>query len=167
VLRRPGLFKTIVQPVGRAENPSIFIAGEVVGGDMLGDDAAHRGGWIVANPTLARAKPEEAYDTLEFLFLGQGLVGPACAKLAHVQNVYKNSFALFPQDKLMETKEIYLVEAAGVEPASETVVSRENPCSVQFRMYSPPALRTDKMRRKLVRLISLEAARTEPLKPAY
>jgi hypothetical protein len=83
------LFKTIVQPVGRAENPSIFIAGEVVGGDMLGDDAAHRGGWIVANPTLARAKPEEAYDTLEFLFLGQGRVGPACAKLAHVQNVYK------------------------------------------------------------------------------
>jgi hypothetical protein len=29
------------------------------------------------------------------------------------------------------------------------------------------ALRTDKMRQKLVRLISLEAARTEPPQPAY
>ena len=44
-----------------------------------------------------------------------------------------------------------LVEAAGVEPASEIAVSRENPCSVRFRMISPQALRTDKMRRKLVR----------------
>ena len=48
-----------------------------------------------------------------------------------------------------------LVEAAGVEPASEIAVSQESPCSVRFRMFSPPALRTDKMRRKLVRLISL------------
>ena len=31
---------------------------------------------------------------------------------------------------------------------------------------SPPALRTDKMRRKLVRLILRKAARTEPLAPA-
>ena len=52
----------------------------------------------------------------------------------------KNSLALLPQDKLMEINDLSLVEAAGVEPASETVVSRENPCSVQFRMYSPPAL---------------------------
>ena len=44
-----------------------------------------------------------------------------------------------------------LVEAAGVEPASEIAVSRENPCSVRFRMFSPQALRTDKMRLKLVR----------------
>jgi hypothetical protein len=28
-----------------------------------------------------------------------------------------------------------LVEAAGVEPASEIVVSRENPCSVRFRRF--------------------------------
>ena len=44
-----------------------------------------------------------------------------------------------------------LVEAAGVEPASEIAVSRENPCSVRFRMFSRQALRTDKMRLKLVR----------------
>ena len=29
--------------------------------------------------------------------------------------------------------QIELVEAAGVEPASEIIVSRENPCSVRFR----------------------------------
>jgi len=44
-----------------------------------------------------------------------------------------------------------MVEAAGVEPASEIAVSRENPCSVRFRMFSPQTLRTDKMRLKLVR----------------
>jgi hypothetical protein len=60
-----------------------------------------------------------------------------------------------------------MVEAAGVEPASEIAVSQEYPCSVRFRMFSPQALRTDKMRMKLVRLISSEAARTEPLQPAY
>ena len=48
-----------------------------------------------------------------------------------------------------------LVEAAGVEPASEITVSRECPCSVRFRMFSPGGLRTDKMADKLVRLISL------------
>jgi hypothetical protein len=46
---------------------------------------------------------------------------------------------------------VELVEAAGVEPASEIAVSLESPCSVRFRMYSPQALRTDKMRLKLVR----------------
>ena len=60
-----------------------------------------------------------------------------------------------------------VVEAAGVEPASEIAVSQECPCSVRFRMFSPPGLRTDKMADKLVRLISPFAARTEPLKPAY
>ena len=60
-----------------------------------------------------------------------------------------------------------MVEAAGVEPASEIAVSQECACSVRFRMFSPHALRTDKMRMKLVRLISSEAARTEPPQPAY
>jgi hypothetical protein len=44
-----------------------------------------------------------------------------------------------------------MVEAAGVEPASEIAVSQESPCSVRFRMFSPQTLRTDKMRLKLVR----------------
>jgi len=43
------------------------------------------------------------------------------------------------------------VEAAGVEPASEIAVSQESPCCVRFRMFSPPTLRTDKIRWKLVR----------------
>ena len=43
-----------------------------------------------------------------------------------------------------------LVEAAGVEPASEIVVSQETPCSVRSEV-SLPALRADKKRRKLVR----------------
>ena len=57
--------------------------------------------------------------------------------------------ALFVR-KLLKINKL-LVEAAGVEPASEIAVSRENPCSVQFRMFSPQTLRTDKMRLKLVR----------------
>ena len=50
-----------------------------------------------------------------------------------------------------ESRTANMVEAAGVEPASEIAVSQECPCSVAFRMFSPPSLRTDKMRRKLVR----------------
>jgi hypothetical protein len=46
--------------------------------------------------------------------------------------------------KLLKTKEI-LVEAAGVEPASEILVSRETPCVV-YSEISLPALRTDKKR---------------------
>jgi len=79
----------------------------------------------------------------------------------------KLALIFFPQLKIMILSILGLVEAAGVEPASEIIVSRENPCSVRFRMFSPHALRTDKMRVKLVRLISLFAARTEPLEPAY
>ena len=44
-----------------------------------------------------------------------------------------------------------LVEAAGVEPASEIAVSQESSCFVRFRMFLPHTLRTDKMRMKLVR----------------
>ena len=51
----------------------------------------------------------------------------------------------------MKKSNVKLVEAAGVEPASEIAVSQESPCSVRFRMFSPQALRTDKMRQKLVR----------------
>jgi len=43
------------------------------------------------------------------------------------------------------------VEAAGVEPASEIDVSQEYSCFVRFLLVSLPTLRTDKMRRKLVR----------------
>jgi len=44
-----------------------------------------------------------------------------------------------------------VVEAAGVEPASEIAVSQESSCFVRFLLVSPPQLRTDKMRRELVR----------------
>ena len=44
-----------------------------------------------------------------------------------------------------------MVEAAGVEPASEIAVSQESSCFVRFLLVSPPQLRTDKMRRELVR----------------
>lgn len=44
-----------------------------------------------------------------------------------------------------------LVEAAGVEPASEIEVSQEYSCFVRFLLGSPSVLRTDKMRRRLVR----------------
>jgi len=44
-----------------------------------------------------------------------------------------------------------MVEAAGVEPASEIAVSQECSCFARFHLGSPLALRTDKMRQKLVR----------------
>jgi hypothetical protein len=44
-----------------------------------------------------------------------------------------------------------MVEAAGVEPASEIAVSQEYSCFARFLLGSLPTLRTGKMRRKLVR----------------
>jgi len=36
-------------------------------------------------------------------------------------------------DKSFMINDLFMVEAAGVEPASEIAVSQESPCSVQFR----------------------------------
>ena len=52
--------------------------------------------------------------------------------------------------QIYDSKRDKLVEAAGVEPASEIIVSRETPCLV-YSVISLPALRIDKKRRKLVR----------------
>jgi len=52
--------------------------------------------------------------------------------------------------KLLKMSKL-MVEAAGVEPASEIAVSQESSCFVRFLLVSPPELRTDKMRRELVR----------------
>ncbi len=60
-----------------------------------------------------------------------------------------------------------MVEAAGVEPASEIAVSQESPCCVRFLLDSLPALRTDKMRQEASPMISRKTTRTEPLTPAY
>ncbi len=48
--------------------------------------------------------------------------------------------------KLMKINNLTMVEAAGVEPASEILVSKETPCVVAFRLVSCDALRTDKIR---------------------
>jgi hypothetical protein len=45
--------------------------------------------------------------------------------------------ALFVR-KLLKINKL-LVEAAGVEPASEIVVSQETPCSVEFQRFAPGA----------------------------
>jgi len=66
-------------------------------------------------------------------------------------NDLQNCASIFPwEDKLLKISNLGLVEAAGVEPASEIVVSQETPCSVRS-IVSLPALRTDKKRLKLVR----------------
>ena len=47
---------------------------------------------------------------------------------------------------MLKKSNLELVEAAGVEPASEIQVSKESPCVVRFRLVSCDALRTDKIR---------------------
>jgi hypothetical protein len=54
------------------------------------------------------------------------------------------------QFKLLKINKIRLVEAAGVEPASEIAVSRETPCVVCSE-DSLQALRADKKHLELVR----------------
>ncbi len=51
-------------------------------------------------------------------------------------NYVQNCTSILPMEgKLLKISNLELVEAAGVEPASEIVVSQENPCSVQFRGF--------------------------------
>ena len=67
-------------------------------------------------------------------------------------NYVQNCASVLPlEDKLLKISNLELVEAAGVEPASEIAVSQESSCFVRFLVFSPHALRTDKMRIKLVR----------------
>ena len=54
-------------------------------------------------------------------------------------------------DKSFMINDLFMVEAAGVEPASEIAVSQECSCFARFLLGSPSALRTDKMRKRLVR----------------
>ena len=66
-------------------------------------------------------------------------------------NYVQNCASVLPlEDKLLKISNLELVEAAGVEPASEIEVSRETPCVV-YSLHSQPALRIDKKRLKLVR----------------
>jgi hypothetical protein len=48
-------------------------------------------------------------------------------------HVQKCAFILTLEDKLLKTSNLELVEAAGVEPASEIAVSQERSCFVRFR----------------------------------
>jgi len=67
-------------------------------------------------------------------------------------NYVQNCTSILPmEDKLLKISNLELVEAAGVEPASEIVVSQECSCFVRFVLGSLLALRTDKIRQKLVR----------------
>ncbi len=81
----------------------------------------------------------------------------------HVQKCPSNSTV---EDKLLKQSNLELVEAAGVEPASEIAVSRENPCCVRFDWFRPASLKNgqDAPRTSPIRLAL--AARTEPLEPA-
>jgi hypothetical protein len=47
----------------------------------------------------------------------------------------RSKSSLFNALKTIDLQKETLVEAAGVEPASEIAVSQENPCSVQFRRF--------------------------------
>ena len=58
-----------------------------------------------------------------------------------VQNLYKSEGYIF---KLFTVNNLEMVEAAGVEPASERASNREPSCFFQFIFVSSSPLRTDK-----------------------
>ena len=90
---------------------------------------------------------------------GASHFGSDCAGIAEVgqnqnrlrtNHVQKSALILSIFAKLFVENDLKLVEAAGVEPASEIVVSQETPCVVTS-VISLSALRSDKKRWKLVR----------------
>ena len=60
-----------------------------------------------------------------------------------------------------------MVEAAGVEPASEIEVNREHSCFFQFIFVSSPALRTDEDATATSLINLVVGVQTEHLQPAY
>jgi len=60
-----------------------------------------------------------------------------------------------------------MVEAAGVEPASEIAVGRESPCCVRFDWVRSAALKNGQDALQTSPIDLAAAARTEPLWPAY
>ncbi len=118
---------------------------------------------------MARGKrhsPEQIVNVLRQIevAIANGKTTPAaCKEAGFTEQTYyrwRKEYGGLKVDQAKRLKELEqerrywiekLVEAAGVEPASEIAVSQESPCSVQFRLISPLTLRTDKMRQKLVR----------------
>ena len=67
-------------------------------------------------------------------------VGQRAQRTNYVQN---RASILTLQDKLLKISNLELVEAAGVEPASEIAVSQESSCFVRFRLvHLHPSERT-------------------------
>ncbi len=60
-----------------------------------------------------------------------------------------------------------MVEAAGVEPASETTVSREHSCFSRIHLVSCPALRTGKDATVTSLIDLVLGAQAELRRPAY
>ncbi len=118
--------------------------------------------WPITQRSRHRSNP--VYPSYPYILghRGRASVGARCRIALMVTPFLRSLEVSLRARKLFEEDSIFLitcvvsctlnlVEAAGVEPASEIVVNKETPCSVAFRKVSRCALRTDKMRTLLVR----------------
>ena len=70
-------------------------------------------------------------------------------------------------DKSFMINDLLMVEAAGVEPASEIAVSQESSCFVRFLFGFAPDAQNGQDAAEASPIDLAWAARTEPLLPAY
>ena len=75
------------------------------------------------------ASPEQRERVQNLLFEGGLDYSPKSGFLNHCKS------SLFNALETLDLQKTIMVEAAGVEPASEIVVSRETPCLVEFRRF--------------------------------
>ncbi len=71
------------------------------------------------------------------------------------------------EDMSFINNDLSMVEAAGVEPASEIAVSRESPCCVRFDWVRSATLKNGQDAPETSPIDLASAARTEPLQPAH
>jgi hypothetical protein len=89
-------------------------------------------------------------------------------RAATVQNTVQKPTQFLPEvSKSFTVNDLMMVEAAGVEPASERASNREPSCFFQFIFVSSSTLRTDKDAATTSLISLVFAAQTEQGRPAY
>lgn len=121
LLRSPGALGVLAQAIGGVDDALVFFRRKVIRRNMLGDNPAHGGRWVLAEPALAHAEPEEADDAFELLFAGKFLFPPSLppfGQVARIEFVQEGQAGLFGKAKQLDFEDVaQFLQRGGSQPA--------------------------------------------------
>lgn len=71
-----GPLVVLIEMLGGIDDPGVIGRREVIRRHVFGDHPAHHCGWILSDPSMAHAEPEEADNAFKLLLPGQRLISP-------------------------------------------------------------------------------------------